>query len=40
VLVVANETGNRETLIPFIADAIRQVDLAAGRIVVNWGEDY
>lgn len=40
VLVVKGETENRETLIPFIADAIRQVDLAAGRIVVDWGEDY
>ena len=40
VLVVKDETGNRETLIPFIAGAIRQVDLASGRIVVDWGEDY
>jgi 16S rRNA processing protein RimM len=40
VLVVAGKTGDRETLIPFIADVIRQVDLAAGRIVVDWGEDY
>ena len=41
VLVVAG--GNeieRETLIPFIAGAIRQVDLAAGVISVDWGRDY
>ncbi len=40
VLVVADEAGAGETLIPFIADVIRQVDPAAGRIVVDWGEDY
>jgi 16S rRNA processing protein RimM len=38
VLVVA--AGKAETLIPFIADAIRQVDLAAGVITVDWGKDY
>jgi 16S rRNA processing protein RimM len=40
VLVVAAEAGGAETLIPFIADVIRQVDLKSGRIVVDWGEDY
>jgi 16S rRNA processing protein RimM len=40
VLVVAGGAGGRETLIPFIAGVIRQVDLAAGEIVVDWGEDY
>jgi 16S rRNA processing protein RimM len=41
VLVVAGGNGNeRETLIPFIASAIRQVDLAAGVISVDWGRDY
>lgn len=40
VLVVAGGAGERETLIPFIAGVIRQVDLAAGEIVVDWGEDY
>ncbi len=39
VLVVANEAG-RETLIPFIADAIRRVDLDAGLISVAWGRDF
>lgn len=37
VLVVQ---GERERLIPFIAEAIRQVDLAGGVIRVNWGADY
>lgn len=40
VLVVTAEAGGGETLIPFIADVIRQVDLKSGRIVVDWGEDY
>ncbi len=37
VLVVQ---GERERLIPFIADVIQAVDLAAGKISVNWGADY
>jgi 16S rRNA processing protein RimM len=37
VLVVQ---GERERLIPFIADVIREVDLAAGVIRVDWGVDY
>jgi 16S rRNA processing protein RimM len=37
VLVVR---GEGERLIPFIADAIRQVDLVAGVIRVDWGADY
>jgi len=41
VLVVVGGNGNgRETLIPFIAGAIKQVDLAAGVISVDWGKDY
>jgi 16S rRNA processing protein RimM len=41
VLVVASGDGTeREVLIPFIAGAIRQVDLAAGVISVDWGKDY
>jgi 16S rRNA processing protein RimM len=32
--------GERERLLPFIADVIRRVDLAAGLISVDWGEDY
>ena len=37
VLVVA---GERERLIPFIADVIRHVDLGAGVVRVEWGADY
>jgi len=37
VLVVQ---GERERLIPFIADVIQAVDLAAGVIKVDWGADY
>ncbi len=45
VLVVADKDGGkrgaaREILIPFIADAIKQVDIAAGLIAVDWGRDY
>lgn len=37
VLVVA---GERERLIPFIAEVIRDVDLAAGVVRVEWSADY
>ena len=37
VLVVK---GKREHLIPFIAAFVGKVDIAAGRIEVDWGEDY
>lgn len=37
VLVVA---GERERLIPFIAQVIRDVDLASGVVRVDWGADY
>lgn len=37
VLVVQ---GERERLIPFIADVIGEIDLAAGVIRVNWDADY
>ena len=41
VLVVVGGNDNKgETLIPFIAGVIRQVDLAAGVISVDWGKDY
>jgi len=29
-----------ERLVPFVAQFVRQVDLAAGRIVVEWGADW
>lgn len=37
VLVVA---GERERLIPFIAQVVREVDLASGMMRVEWGADY
>jgi 16S rRNA processing protein RimM len=37
VLVVE---GERERLLPFIGPVIRQVDVAGGRIVVDWDADY
>ena len=37
VLVVQ---GERERLIPFIADVIGEVDLEAGRMRVNWDADF
>jgi len=37
VLVVA---GERERLIPFIEDVIRDVDVTAGTMRVEWGADY
>ena len=37
VLVVE---GERERLIPFIADVVKQVDLGSGVITVDWGADY
>ena len=40
VLVVSGGAKRGETLIPFIADVIRQVDVQSGRMVVDWGEDY
>ena len=32
--------GNREHLIPFIAQFVGKVDVAGGQIEVDWGEDY
>ena len=32
--------GERERLIPFIPDYVRQVDRGAGRITVDWKADY
>jgi len=32
--------GERERLIPFVDAYVREVDLEAGRIVVDWGLDY
>jgi 16S rRNA processing protein RimM len=32
--------GDQERLIPFVDAVIQQVDLEAGRLVVDWGLDY
>ena len=32
--------GKREVLIPFVERFVGKVDIAAGRIEVDWGEDY
>jgi len=32
--------GKREYLIPFVAQFVGKVDVAAGQIEVDWGEDY
>lgn len=37
VLVVE---GERERLLPFIGPVVRQVDMAGGRILVDWDADY
>jgi 16S rRNA processing protein RimM len=36
----AGSVGGSERLIPFIAQVIRRVDVAAGVIEVDWGADY
>jgi 16S rRNA processing protein RimM len=38
-VLVVNEA-NKEALIPFLAAVIRKVDLAAGVIEVDWGENW
>jgi len=32
--------GERERLIPFIAEVVREVDLASGVVRVEWDADY
>ncbi len=39
VVEVAGETTS-DLLIPFVAAVVRSVDLAARRVVVEWGKDY
>jgi len=34
------EHGNEERLIPFIADVVKRVDIAASSIEVDWGADF
>ena len=38
--VDGTEHGNDERLIPFIADVVKRVDIAAGVIEVDWGADF
>ena len=40
LVVTPGDARGRETLIPFIADVIQRVDIAAGVISVDWGKDY
>lgn len=41
VLVVEDRSaGEQERLLPFIEPVIRQVDIAGGTIIVDWGADY
>jgi ribosomal 30S subunit maturation factor RimM len=35
---VAGDEGER--LLPFIAQVVREVDIRAGRIQVDWGKDW
>jgi 16S rRNA processing protein RimM len=37
---VMDVAGERTTLIPWVAAIVKEVDLAAGRIVVDWGVDW
>ena len=37
---VLKVAGERERLIPFVAEIVREVDTATGRIVVEWGSDW
>jgi 16S rRNA processing protein RimM len=38
VLVVRD--GERKRLLPFVAQVVKSVDVAAGRVVVDWGADW
>jgi 16S rRNA processing protein RimM len=40
VMVVQQDAVGGERLIPFIAEVVRRVDIAAGVIEVEWGVDY
>jgi 16S rRNA processing protein RimM len=40
VLVVREAHEGRERMIPFVAEYVRSVDREAGRIIVDWKEDY
>jgi 16S rRNA processing protein RimM len=40
VLVVRDEAAEKEHLLPFVADVVKDVAVAAGRIRVAWGKDW
>jgi 16S rRNA processing protein RimM len=40
VLVLREVEGGRERLIPFVDQYVREVDVAGGKIRVDWGTDY
>jgi 16S rRNA processing protein RimM len=40
LVVTSDKSDERELLVPFIADAIKQVDVAAGVIAVDWSREY
>jgi ribosomal 30S subunit maturation factor RimM len=40
VLVVEDKVAGGERLLPFIETVIRQVDVAGGKITVDWEADY
>jgi 16S rRNA processing protein RimM len=40
VLVVQDETADKEHLLPFVAEVVKDVAVAAGRIRVAWGKDW
>jgi 16S rRNA processing protein RimM len=40
VLVVQGGEGSPQRLIPFTNDAIKEVDLAAGKLLVDWPDDW
>ncbi|MGE5468839.1 MAG: ribosome maturation factor RimM [Ignavibacteria bacterium] len=40
VLTVKDEAADKEHLLPFVAEVVKDVDLAGGRICVAWGKDW
>lgn len=40
VLVVRDEAAEKEHLLPFVAEVVKDVAVAAGRIRVAWGKDW
>lgn len=40
VLVVSGQDGAAEQLLPFVSQVVKEVDVRAGRIRVDWGKDW